>query len=82
MEVVDVAGDAWLVAWPIDAHWDPSQQAVIVGTKLMPLNELLDLGGGERNVTPANVGNYSWSVPPDPSCLPAKVWFTSGFVFQ
>jgi len=73
--VSDDSGGRWLPSWPYPGtDWDGT--AVVSEGAVIPLGELAVFGGGEGDLTEANVEGLDWVNPPDPACLTTgKAWW-------
>lgn len=72
--LVSAAGERWLALWPSPGtEWDATSvhsggTAVAVGTTAV-------FGGGETDLTAADVARLEWVRAPKPECVIGKAWW-------
>jgi len=72
--VGEESGGRWVPSFPYPGtDWDGA--AVISVDEVVAVGEVAVFGGGESDLTEANLAAYDWIKPPDPDCLVGKGWF-------
>lgn len=76
--VVAHDGGAHTVVWPSPGtRWDPARHEIVVNGVTARVGTTVSLVGGEGHVTPDQVNDLDWVVPPAPECLENLIWWAS-----
>lgn len=73
--VSDDSNERWVPSFPYPGtDWDGT--SVVAGDQVISNGELAMFGGGETDLTEANVDAFDWVKPPGPACLTTgKAWW-------